>query len=1142
MKKFITGILATLACFACFATGCNKNDTPNSSSQQTIDLSEAQAYAEDYFRSQLINKTNREDFTLENAINYDGVSFPITWTVNVTSGVTVTRGTDTTTIDVDENLSAALQYTLTLTITNPFDSTKTLTVSFNRTVEAAPSKVPAKITQAPVEGTAYKFHIYHTVKLKDLYLNGKTRESAGQPWYLTTTTSFDSAVDIYVEAVENEEGKFYMYHMGEDGNTKTYINAYKTSDNHISNFYETEADMAATDYDGAGKTKWTFDSTHGTMVTTIKNKEDVDTTYYLGCDDDYETVSPQDESENKGCLIEMVDRTTVSAADKIAQTKKELSLAPVYVGAGSLNLASQGITFPDATIAWAIKSGEGAAIADGKLTMATAPSAATEIVVTATISNDTATPDTKDLTVKFIPNDVAAIVAAAEGLEASQSFANKVTLTGIVASFMDKGEYSEQYNNVSVNLLVKVGDEYKEIGAYRLGGVGVDQIGLGDELQIEGTIMKHYESIQFGQGCTLVSRTDGTEDDIPEISTDLDTPEKILNAAYALEEGASLDGTYTLTGKILSIDDEYSTQYKNITVTIEIEGHSDKPIKCFRLKNSDSNAPEAAADLAVGDTITVTGSIKNHYGTVEFDSGCTYANRVAGEGGDTDNTPSAPVKYPVAITAAPVVGTEYKLYLYQSVKATNYYFTGAMNGYYFASSEDYTDGVTVKVEEATDGFYMYFDNGSKQYINAVISGTHTNAVFDTTPISVWTYDAELKTMVTTLNIDGTDTKICLGTYGDNYTTFGILKNASAADHIGCLATMSDEAPEQGGDTDTTPEITTLTISEAVAIGEALSENYATTTESYYIEGTIVNVSSTTYGNMIIADDEGNMISFYGLYSADGTVRYDSMTTKPVVGDKVKVLTVIRKRNDVAEAYEPALQIHTANATPAAIYKVLAEALVLSTEDSIVSDGAVTLTIAGKTYTDVTISWASDSTCAVVDNTAGTVTYTLPAEAATVTLTATVTCGETTKTYTFTVSVIAAGSIAPEEIVSATICAANGITNSNVIGTLTQNNVTISSEGAKYYNSGTNIRIYSTNTITFAVASGYKITSIEITCSGSSYTLKDVTLSAGEWATNGSVSTLTVADGAESITLTNNSKDQIRIVSLVVTYEAVEAAE
>ena len=95
------------------------------------------------------------------------------------------------------------------------------------------------------------------------------------------------------------------------------------------------------------------------------------------------------------------------------------------------------------------------------------------------------------------------------------------------------------------------------------------------------------------------------------------TPEEIVNAAYGLAEGAALNGTYTLEGVIISIDDAFSSQYNNITVTIVIGNMNDKPIKCYRLKGTGADA------LKKGDTITVTGILKNYYGTIEFDSGCT---------------------------------------------------------------------------------------------------------------------------------------------------------------------------------------------------------------------------------------------------------------------------------------------------------------------------------------------------------------------------------------------------------------------------------------------------------------------------------------------------------------------------------------
>ena len=96
------------------------------------------------------------------------------------------------------------------------------------------------------------------------------------------------------------------------------------------------------------------------------------------------------------------------------------------------------------------------------------------------------------------------------------------------------------------------------------------------------------------------------------------TPAEIVDAAYSLAKDESLTGTFTLTGIITSVDEVYSTQYKNITVTIKVDGaEATKLMKCYRLKGTGADA------IGVGDTITVTGKIKNYNGTVEFDANCT---------------------------------------------------------------------------------------------------------------------------------------------------------------------------------------------------------------------------------------------------------------------------------------------------------------------------------------------------------------------------------------------------------------------------------------------------------------------------------------------------------------------------------------
>ncbi len=99
----------------------------------------------------------------------------------------------------------------------------------------------------------------------------------------------------------------------------------------------------------------------------------------------------------------------------------------------------------------------------------------------------------------------------------------------------------------------------------------------------------------------------------------------IVEAAYALAPGESLPYESTLRGKITSIKTPWDDGYKNITVIIEIEGIEDKPIECYRLKG------EGADKLQVGDIITVTGTLKNYNGTIEFDAGCVLNAVIEGE-------------------------------------------------------------------------------------------------------------------------------------------------------------------------------------------------------------------------------------------------------------------------------------------------------------------------------------------------------------------------------------------------------------------------------------------------------------------------------------------------------------------------------
>ena len=98
---------------------------------------------------------------------------------------------------------------------------------------------------------------------------------------------------------------------------------------------------------------------------------------------------------------------------------------------------------------------------------------------------------------------------------------------------------------------------------------------------------------------------------------------EILSLAANLADKEYLEGNYETTGTVTKIDEAYSSQYKNITFTLS-DGTSE--ILCYRTKGTD------AANVAVGDTITLVGQVQKYGEKIEF-AMATITARTAGEGG-----------------------------------------------------------------------------------------------------------------------------------------------------------------------------------------------------------------------------------------------------------------------------------------------------------------------------------------------------------------------------------------------------------------------------------------------------------------------------------------------------------------------------
>lgn len=95
------------------------------------------------------------------------------------------------------------------------------------------------------------------------------------------------------------------------------------------------------------------------------------------------------------------------------------------------------------------------------------------------------------------------------------------------------------------------------------------------------------------------------------------TPEmQLVDAAVKLDVGESLPNDATLKGTVVDVRESYNAGYGNATFTIQVQGgySGTCEILCYRVKPAEGSP----AEVNVGDSVTLTGTIQNYKGTIEF--------------------------------------------------------------------------------------------------------------------------------------------------------------------------------------------------------------------------------------------------------------------------------------------------------------------------------------------------------------------------------------------------------------------------------------------------------------------------------------------------------------------------------------------
>ena len=482
--------------------------------------------------------------------------------------------------------------------------------------------------------------------------------------------------------------------------------------------------------------------------------------------------------------------------------------------------------------------------------------------------------------------DPGEILKAAYALAKGESLPNPATLTGTVIEI--DSPYDPNYGNISVVIEVEGYPQYPML-CYRLKGTGVDEIAVDDLITVSGIIKNYNGKIEYDAGCMMLERVSGGGV-AQKPSSDA---AKILADAAKLSAGEKLPYIATLTGEVYSVDNAYDPNYGNVTVTMKVNGVK---IQCYRMVG------DGIDQIRETDTITVSGVIENYNGKLEFGAKCNLDSWEKGP----RNVNYGPVKEDVA----------YRLYLDQKATGNTIYFNGKFSSNRLQTTTTGSKGADVYAERVSGkGLrFFYMDGETKTYIEIQEytndEGKQRGGVRITTePTCYWVYNSDFGIYVVNLPTAG---KYLLGTY-NTYETLsaswlGYVDGSYPSSSPQYVAKfieadkVSDEAPEL-------PDGDTLTIQEALAMGSAMEHN-TYTTEKYFVTGVITEVYSTTYGNMRIKDESGNILTIYGTYSADGSDRYDAMAVKPVVGDTVKIYGVVGQYNGTAQIKNGWIVEHT----------------------------------------------------------------------------------------------------------------------------------------------------------------------------------------------------------------------------------------
>ena len=225
------------------------------------------------------------------------------------------------------------------------------------------------------------------------------------------------------------------------------------------------------------------------------------------------------------------------------------------------------------------------------------------------------------------------------------------------------------------------------------------------------------------------------------------TVTEALAVGAALNDGDSTYNLYAVTGYLVQ-----NTGANYWMADSASETDTAKMIEIY-------NYTDTAGVMLKGAQITATMSLKNYHGTIE-NSGTPSIVLISAGTSWTEDEPQT--DYVETLITSIQADTNYKFGLDHQNLATPdiYYATGALDGYYAATTNAPQDGADFMLVAVTGGYSVKVTlaDDSVLYMNLVVSGDHTNIKFEAAASTVWTIDTTNNTIVTEVTGHTTATK------------------------------------------------------------------------------------------------------------------------------------------------------------------------------------------------------------------------------------------------------------------------------------------------------------------------------------------------------------------------------------------------